>query len=45
MMDKSISFYAFDVLYWCGICLGELLALTQEDIDIGKGTIRTNKIL
>ncbi len=43
MMDKPISYYAFEVLYWCGIRLGELLALTKEDIDIGKGTIRINK--
>jgi len=25
MMDKPISYYAFEVLYWCGIRLGELL--------------------
>lgn len=43
MMDKPISYYAFEVLYWCGIRLGELLALTKEDIDIVKGTIRINK--
>lgn len=28
VMDKPISFYAFEVLYWCGLRLGELLALT-----------------
>ena len=43
MMDKPISFYAFEILYWCGIRLGELLALTKEDIDKRKGTIRINK--
>ena len=27
MMDKPLSFYAFEMLYWCGIREGELLAL------------------
>lgn len=31
MMDKPLSFYAFEVIYWCGIRVGELLALTPED--------------
>lgn len=43
MMDKSMSFYAFEVLYWCGIREGELLALTPEDIDFEKRTLRINK--
>lgn len=43
MMDKPISFYAFEVLYWCGIRLGELLALTPEDIDLKSGMLRINK--
>ena len=33
MMDKPISYYAFEILYWCGIREGELLALTPEDFD------------
>ena len=36
MMDKPISFYAFEVLYWCGIRTGELLALTAADFDFNK---------
>ena len=28
MMDKPISYYAFQMLYWCGIREGEMLALT-----------------
>ena len=28
MMDKPVSYYAFEMLYWCGIREGELLALT-----------------
>ena len=30
IMDKPISFYAFEILYWCGLRLGELLALTRN---------------
>ena len=33
MMDKPISYYAFEMLYWCGIREGELLALTPADFD------------
>ena len=43
MMDKPISFYAFELLYWCGIRMGELLALTAEDLDFEKSTVRINK--
>ncbi len=43
MMDKPISFYAFEMLYWCGIRLGELLALTKEDFDFNKGTVSITK--
>ena len=31
MMDKPISYYAFQMLYWTGIREGELLALTPAD--------------
>ena len=34
MMDKPVSFYAFEMLYWCGIREGELLALTAADFDL-----------
>ena len=43
MMDKPLSFYAFEVLYWCGIREGELLALTPADFDFEKKTLRINK--
>lgn len=33
MMDKPLSYYAFEMLYWCGIREGELLALTPSDFD------------
>ena len=34
--DKDISFYAFKILYWSGIRIGELRALTKADFDLGK---------
>lgn len=43
IMDKPISFYAFEILYWCGLRLGELLALTPADLDFEKQTVRINK--
>ena len=43
MMDKPVSFYAFEMLYWCGIREGELLALTAADFDFEKRTVSINK--
>ena len=43
MMDKPLSFYAFEMLYWCGIREGELLALTPADFDFKAGTVTINK--
>lgn len=43
MMDKPVSFYAFEMLYWCGIREGELLSLTVRDIDPVKKKLRINK--
>ena len=43
MMDKPVSFYAFEMLYWCGIREGELLALTAGDFDFEKGTVTISK--
>ena len=43
MMDKPRSYYAFEMLYWCGIREGELLALTPADFDFEKKTVRINK--
>ena len=36
MMDKPISYYAFQMPYWTGIREGELLALTPADFDFEK---------
>ena len=43
MMDKPLSFYAFEMLYWCGIREGELLALTPSDFDFQKRTVTISK--
>ena len=43
MMDKPLSYYAFEMLYWCGIREGELLALTPSDFDFEAGTVSINK--
>ena len=43
MMDKPMMYYAFEILYWCGIREGELLALTPADFDFEKKTLRINK--
>lgn len=43
MMDKPVSFYAFEMLYWCGIREGELLALTPADFDFEKRTVSITK--
>lgn len=43
MMDKPISYYAFQMLYWTGVREGELLALTPADFDFERGTVKINK--
>ena len=43
MMDKPLSYYAFEMLYWCGIRLGEMLALTPADFDFDKKTVSISK--
>jgi len=43
MMDKPRSYYAFEMLYWCGIRSGELLALTSADFDFEKQTVTISK--
>lgn len=40
---KEESHHTFEILYWCGIRLGELIALTAEDFDFEKKTLRINK--
>lgn len=41
--DKPQSFYAFEILYWAGLRVGELLALTANDIDFEHKRISVSK--
>jgi len=43
MRDKPLSFHAFEMLYWCGIREGELLALTPVDFNFEKKTVSVSK--
>lgn len=43
MMKVDGIYQAFEILYWCGLRLGELLALTKADFDFDKKTLRINK--
>jgi hypothetical protein len=43
IMDKPMSYYAFEMLYWCGIREGEMLAITPADFNFTKKTVRINK--
>ena len=36
--DNIESFTAFEILYWSGLRIGEVLALTPADIDFEKTT-------
>jgi integrase len=42
-MKTPRAYYSYEVLYWCGLRLGELLALTYADVDFDRKTIRINK--
>lgn len=43
--DKLESFYAFELLYWCGLRMGELLALTKEKFDFERHTLKIDESL
>lgn len=40
IQDKPVFYYAFQVFFWCGLRMGELRALTKEDIDLENRTLR-----
>ena len=41
--DKPQSFYAFEILYWTGIRVGEFLALTPNDFDFENNILKITK--
>ncbi len=41
--DKPESYYAFEALYWCGLRVGELLALTPSDLDLARSELKATK--
>lgn len=43
LMDKHLSYITFTTLYWTGMRIGELLALTPKDVDFEKRTISISK--
>jgi integrase len=45
IMDKKDSWMAFQILFWTGMRLGELLALQVKDVDFDNGTITVDESL
>ena len=41
--DKPMSYEAFQILYWCGVREGEMLALTEKDFDLENGILHITK--
>ena len=44
-MEEPRAYYAFEVLYWCGPRVGELLALQPSDIDLQSAELSITKSL
>lgn len=42
-MEYPECYYAFEVLYWCGLREGEMFALTRKDIDLENAVIHVSK--
>ena len=43
MANKTYSYMAFELLYWCGLRMGELFALTPADFDFDKNKLSITK--
>ena len=43
IMHKPMSYYAFEMLYWCGIREGGLLALRPADFNFARKTVSITK--
>jgi len=42
-MEQPLMYYAFEMLYWCGLRMGELLALTPADFNFERKTVSVSK--
>ncbi len=45
LKDKPVSYYAFEILYWTGCRMSEMLALEKGDFDLQKHTMKIDKQL
>lgn len=43
--DKPDFYHAFEMLYWCGLRMGELLALTKEKFDFANKIVKIDQSL
>lgn len=43
VVDDPIFKTMYMILYWCGLRIGEVVALTYDDINLAKGTLTVNK--
>lgn len=43
--DKPQSYLAFEILYWCGLRVGELLALTKSKFDFKNNKLKIDQSL
>lgn len=41
--DDLVAHCAFEILYWCGLRIGELLVLTGDDIGFNRGVIMVRR--
>ena len=44
MIQYDGYYQAFEILYWCGLRLGEMLALTKSDFNFKKRQLRVNNL-
>ena len=42
-MNYPDYYYAYEVLYWCGLRQGEMFALTLDDVDLDESVIHVTK--
>lgn len=43
LQDTPMFYYIFEVFFWTGIRLGELLGLKKQDVSLEEGTLRIKK--